>query len=522
MLVNWRLLSVILLPVLVACGGPAEERASPSSTASRVDRASATASVAPSATAISTPTSPARVTVTTFDASVPPGVLVIDYGPREGWNSGGAGAARGALVGLDAATGGELDWWEPLNTGQYTAREPSPDGRFVAFSGSYDFILETATGTRRPLPDEVPGLELLTWAADGEMVYGTFERIESSYTSSTGLRGVRGTEFWAVDAVSGEARMIGDGDFQVRTLRASPGGDLLYALAYRSEQCCGIDIEGAAFVAAIDIGTGAIRAELSLPGLVVGQRFEERGQEGSEMNILRSPGVALAPDGSRLYIAHADGGMVTTIDAARMTVVSTVVPERPKSAMGRLKSWAGGLLISDAKAKGGAYFTMEAAVSPDGRWLYVTGSGAEICETDEWFPCVDSAPMGLRIIDVDSMELVAEFEGIGHMVFTPDGGRVVGWGLAYDSRVSGDTDEQVRYGPFVIDTASQELTGQVEPPVAGPGLAVSRDGRYGYTVRSEFGSASVLVVIDLETASVVAERAYATSNLSLVGLVAGP
>ncbi len=457
-----------------------------------------------------------------FDASVPPGVLVIDYGPRDGWDSGGPGTARGALVGLDAATGQELDWWEPSNTGHYAARSPSPDGRFVAFSGSYDFILETATGTRRPLPDEVPGLGLLTWAADGKTVYGTFEWIRSSYTSSTGLRGVRGTEFWAVDAVSGEARMVGDGDFQVRMLRASPSGDLLYALAYRSEQCCGIDIEGAAFVAAIDIGTGAIRDELALPGLVVGQRFEKRGQEGSKMNIIRSPGVALSPDGSRLYIAHADDDRVTIVDPERMQVAGTVTPERKKSVFGRLKSWAAGLLASEAQAKGGAYFTMEAAVSPDGRWLYITGSGSEICETDEWFPCVDSAPMGLRIIDVDSMELVAEFEGIGHMVLTPDGSRIVGWGLAYDSRVSGDTVEQVRYGPFVIDTTSQELIGQVEPPVAGPGLAVSRDGRYGYTVLPGPGNGRLLTVIDLETASVVAQRSYETSTLVLVALVPGP
>ena len=495
--------------LLVACDNGADEPARPTA----VVQHGAEATAAPSATS-----TPAR----RFDPAVPPGVLVIDYGPREGWDSGGPGAGRGALVALDAATGAELDWWEPINTGHAGSGIPSPDGRSVAFIGSYDFILDPATGGRVDLRGKAGVLALPVWAADGQTFYGTYERHEPWSTPAKGGHQVLGTEFWAVDAATGEARQVVEAPFQVQALRVAASGGVLYALAFRSEQCCGIDIEGEPFVVAIDVETGEVSDEIPVPGVVVGQRFEERGAEGAKMNMLRTPGVALAPDASRLYIAHADDDRVTMVDLERMEVVASAAPQSKKSLMGRLGSWVSGLFVSEAKAKGGAYFVKEAAVSPDGRWLYITGSGAEICETDQYFPCVEWAPMGLRIIDTGSMEVVAEFEGIGHMLLTPDGERIVGWAMAYDYRGGGESADEVRYGPYVIDTATQQLLGVVDPPVGGWEIAVSPDGRYAYTVTQTLDHQSLLSVIDLERVEVVEERLYQARTLGLVGLAPRP
>jgi len=134
------------------------------------------------------------------------------------------------------------------------------------------------------------------------------------------------------------------------------------------------------------------------------------------------------------------------------------------------------------------------------------------------------------------MAIAAEVDGIGHMVVTPDASRIVGWGLAYDYAGGGESAREVSYGPYVIDTATQELIGQVEPPIGGWELAVSRDGRYAYLVARGPGyeeamrtgswdcdePCSLLTVIGLDSATIEALRPYRGATIALVGLVARP
>jgi DNA-binding beta-propeller fold protein YncE len=185
------------------------------------------------------------------------------------------------------------------------------------------------------------------------------------------------------------------------------------------------------------------------------------------MNMLRYPDVAISPDGDRAYVAHADSELVTVIDLGAGTL-ETVTPTRSQTLLGRLGSWLGAVFVSEASAKGGAYFRRQVELSPDGRWLYVTGTEAQICTNDQYNPCVENAPSGLRVIDTESMEVIAEHEGIGEIAFTADMRRLLGWAWAFDYRGGGESAEFLSYGPFVIDAETHELVAESTYEMGGP------------------------------------------------------
>jgi hypothetical protein len=458
-------LAVLVLPVpalLVACGGRSTTSEEGSSAF-----ANPTAASAPTATATITPTPPPTLVVP-GDA---PGMLLVDYGERVGWESGSPGAARGALVALDEVSGEELAWWPPLNSGQASSGVPSQDGELLAWTWHQDqsspallSMIEPATRRVRFTLTEPSDLGLLTWAADGTVLYAVKEDVHPWPVGQPGSN-VRGGAIWAIDPEGGEARELATVDHQIWWLEASDSR--LVALGFDSEQCCGLDIDGDPFVVTVDTATGELGEPMPIPGLVVGQRFEEQGEARTQMNMLRYPDVAISPDGDRAYVAHADSELVTVIDLGAGTL-ETVTPTRSQTLLGRLGSWLGAVFVSEASAKGGAYFRRQVELSPDGRWLYVTGTEAQICTNDQYNPCVENAPSGLRVIDTESMEVIAEHEGIGEIAFTADMRRLLGWAWAFDYRGGGESAEFLSYGPFVIDAETHELVAESTYEMGGP------------------------------------------------------
>jgi hypothetical protein len=460
-------------------------------------------------------------------------MLLVDYGERGGWESGSPGAARGALVALDPVSGEELAWWPPLNSGQASSGVPSPDGRLLAWTWHQDqsspallSVIEPATRRVRFTLTEPSDLGLLTWAPDGSVLYAVKEDVHPWPAGQPGAN-VRGGAIWAIDPEGGEARELAVVDHQIWWLQASDSK--LVALGFDSEQCCGIDIDGDPFVVTVDTATGEVGEPMPIPGLLVGQRFEEQGDARTQMNMLRYPDLAISPDGDRAYVAHADSDLVTVINLVVGTR-ETVTPTRSQTLLGRLGSWLGGVFVSEASAKGGAYFRRQAEVSPDGRWLYVAGVEAQVCEDDASFPCVENAPSGLRVIDTESMEVIAEQEGIGEIAFTADGSRILGWALAFDYRSDGDRADLVPYGPYVLDAATHELIAEAATPLGGH-LVPSTDPRYAFTGLEGPGrqasltnggqcveACTVIAVIDVETATVVGRHEY-RGYLSMQSLI---
>jgi hypothetical protein len=462
---------------------------------------------------------------------------LVDWGERPGWDSGSPGRANGAIVPLDPKTGEEVRGWEPLRAGQALIARVSPDGRHVAFSWALTqsgpwrlTIVAVDTGETVAEFDLPQGVYGAHWSTDGSSLLAVQDNVDVDESAGSRLWEFR----WETPAA---VRPLGDLPYQLAALREGPG-HRFYALGFVSDECCGIEIKGDPFLVALEWGDEVAR--VPLPGVVLGQRFEQRGASDSQANIIRQPGIAISPAGDRLYIAHADDDAITVVDLETMAVDAVVTPTAPKSALGRFGSWLGSLLVSEARAKGGAYYTKEAVVSPDGRYLYVTGYEPEFCEADESFPCIERKPIGLQIVDLASMEVVARHEGIARITFTPGWDRMVGTGETIDYRDS-DAPRIERHGPYVIDTASHNIIGApaADQPDLVRGLvgwefAPSTDGLHGFIAvggpgmeeavaegRNCATNCYALRTYDLETGDVVSERYY-DGYVTFINLVPQP
>ena len=213
----------------------------------------------------------------------------------------------------------------------FRIRAISPDGRLAAVSALstqesssarlHLFRLDswtTVASSSGTLP-----LGSLVWSPDGSRLIGTRTICHGPRPEGRCDRRQRDLVVIPVDGGTAlEPQVLAELDFMIDALWIDPGGEKLYAFAWRSDVCCGIEIEGAPFVAVIDTRSGEIRAEIELPDLLVGQHMEQRGR--GIQSVRYGAGLAMAPDGSRLYVAHSDANRVTVIDLEALRVERTV------------------------------------------------------------------------------------------------------------------------------------------------------------------------------------------------------
>ncbi|MCA9851522.1 MAG: hypothetical protein KC461_12875, partial [Dehalococcoidia bacterium] len=162
-------------------------------------------------------------------------------------------------------------------------------------------------------------------------------------------------------------------DFSIlpRTATISPDGSRAYVVGLDTDVCCGINVEGAPFVATIDVETGAVDGTIPLPDLLAGQPGSWFGR--TDIGGGYWPAAFLSPDGSRMYIAHSERDEITTVDLADRQIVSSVSFEDGASPMARLAGWLGDRFARTAEAKSNAEYVRTLSITPDGRYLLVAG-----------------------------------------------------------------------------------------------------------------------------------------------------
>ncbi len=520
----------------VGCSGGDAGNGAPTETPAPVERDTDVATPPPTATAASEVTPVPAWELPRGGESA--GVLLLDYGTLGGWDSGRPGAARGALYPLAAESGATLPGYEPFDLGQASSELVSPDGRWLAVayhrgqSSSSELRLFDLEGWR-----EVPVEQL---ESAGRQHIGGFAWAANGWLTGLRYHGSVTPGFpWVLEPGGAGPRALTEsevGDLeQWSAVRVSGDGARLHVLGYRSAECCGIDVQGDPFVATFDLESGAELGRVALPGVLIGQRFETLFENDDEYNVLRNPAVVAASDGSLVYVVHADEDRVSVVDVASGTVRVEAI-ERPRSVLSRLGGWLTSGLVSRAEAKGGVYRRKAATLSADGSQLYVTGVAEIACEGTPYFSCVDGHPLGLQVVDLGSMELVAEFGGISRFVATPDGSRLVGIGSEFDHRDLGDDEHEAKrvgFGATVIDATSLEVVSHIEPETSFTDIAVSPDGRFAYLLSGGPGRSpdawyqceiecTQLTVVDLESGDVVATRVFDSTTVRLVSLSAGP
>jgi len=118
------------------------------------------------------------------------------------------------------------------------------------------------------------------------------------------------------------------------------------------------------------------------------------------------PGIVFDTVDGRLFAAHPDGKGLTVVDLVT-NAVDTVYFESQSSFWGRTLSW----LIPPAEAKGNEpSVTISAWLSPDRRFLYLTGESNDAWRDADKRLHTTTEPLGLMVVDTETLELKRNLE----------------------------------------------------------------------------------------------------------------
>ena len=130
-----------------------------------------------------------------------------------------------------------------------------------------------------------------------------------------------------------------------------------------------------------------------------------------------SPGLTFAPDRDALYVVHADTEQMTTVDFESQTV-KTVDIQPKLTWFEQLLSLTAGI----AHAKIGDGITRQAAVSPDGQFLYVVGVNSTTFQDEQGNWQMKQSPLGLEILQASDGSRVDHIEtDTTELSLSPDG-----------------------------------------------------------------------------------------------------
>lgn len=445
------------------------------------------------------------------EALAAPKLLLLDWGSS-------------TLRPIDPATGQDLPGYEPFDMGHWATSLISPDGQTLAAvigptqeasSGRLHFFDLDSWRETFQLEEPSGSIHSLTWSPDSARLFAVADK-----------------QLWVVDVREEAARSLAELDFWTDYLKVSPDGSRLYLFAFEQSDPTAFMVRGDPYLVAVDADTGEIKERVTLPGVLVGQRHEE-GPDG-EFYATYLPARAMSPDSSRYYVVHPDTDRVTIVDLESMRLERTVEVAKRKSPLERLASGILGLFVRIAEAKGGLYMSKQALVSPDGHWLYITG-------VEDGAPDIapnGRKPLGLKVVDTQTMDVVYEEEGIDNIALSPDGRWLFGTGWAYEyTQVSANeyrTDDYEGWGLKVIDARSPALVAHINPDGIYQQMAVSADGRYVYVMSEGPGyeeaalnqgrcstPCQLLNVFEVDSRRVVAERQIHAHIAELVSSYGG-
>jgi hypothetical protein len=350
--------------------------------------------------------------------------------------------------------------------------EPSvlPDGRFFVFSGN------------GPEPNQ-------QWLSTIDFTKGVAESIEISFSPAQTLGYSEATKRVVLLVTSGDGTqmvLIDPNDLSIveQPELENAGGEwwpfqaelfdggrklaFYSAVAYNEEQ-----VGEPPQVRVLDLETNVLADPIDIEGAVHG--LAELSEE-----FIRYPnfpygevelGIAFDSVDGRLFAAHADGKGLTVVDLVSREVDVVSLKTQP-SFWGRALSW----LIPPAEAKGSEpSATISAWLSPDRRFLYVTGEADDAWRDSDNRLHTTTAPLGLMVVDTQSLELVHSLElPVSRGLSTDNGVAVTGttnnqiW--CDEECKPGNNEPEVEgsgeaTGLYILDPETLDIREQLQPGV---------------------------------------------------------
>lgn len=206
----------------------------------------------------------------------------------------------------------------------------------------------------------------------------------------------------------------------------------------------------------VDMATGAQRT-ISLPMIHAGTFPQERKIGDEPVPRILDPGVAVSPDGARLYVVHPDTDAITVVNLQRGIVERTESIKPKQSTVARTFGWLAPERVS-AKYMEGA--SKRARISPDGRTLAITGTTTSLRDDGQTYEIGD---WGVQLVDLRSFTETAhlmqrEYQGYAlplKVQWSADGHRLYLGNITSSTTPDGSKDA---YQLQVMDARTRQIT----------------------------------------------------------------
>jgi hypothetical protein len=234
----------------------------------------------------------------------------------------------------------------------------------------------------------------------------------------------------------------------------------------------------------IEVPSLRVLWQQSLEGITSGEWCEANCEASYEerIQVTWTPALAYAPEQHALHVVHPDEEQLTTVDLQAQQVRRTDI-RKARSLLERLLALTAGVAYAKGPINGGY---KEAALSPDGKVLYVIGQKFMTTRTEEGGFDFQKDFLGLQFVDPQTGQLVEQREGqAANLRITADGAylfltgttddsawtevistgdrklimRLEGWEAVFTHRVDGQPAYvAVQYGPYRPRLAVLDMT----------------------------------------------------------------
>jgi hypothetical protein len=294
------------------------------------------------------------------------------------------------LFPIDPTSGEALPDYEPIPIGQAYAYAFSPSGHRLALVSGGDLILV-----------DLPAWEHRTLKLN--LLYPTYQVVFSPDGEQLVIAGGnRSSQLVLFDLGQEVVTAEGALDFLVYQLRFTENGSglMVYGSVIENRFTLNEMSPDPPLVALLDRANLKAGWIVALEGVQHGIVPKDENVDLSKelhhtgQAIFLKPGLAFAPDRDVLYVVHASGELLTTVDFSARQVATLEIKDQ-MSWLERLLSLGAGR--ARAKVAEGTY--LNAVISPDGRSLYVVGQSSSLLDNDgDKWEILDT-PYGLHVID---------------------------------------------------------------------------------------------------------------------------
>ena len=333
---------------------------------------------------------------------------------------------RNQLIVVSSVTGETFKAFAPIQLGQSYSYTFSTDKQTLALvSNGQLYLIDLPSWTYRTFDVNLNG-----WLWLSSVVYSPDESllVLADGEPDGGLR--------VVDAKSGEVRASAQTGFAIRNVKFTTDGKafMVYGpqLASTGDAAnAGVSV-GAPKATLFAVSDLSVLWSVELAGIRDGT-FPKKADTANTQDIYQpgaawhfEPGIAFAPHSDILYLVHGDEDKLTKVDFADREL-STVDVHVKASWFDQLLALTAGV----AYAKGMDGTTKQAVISPDGKFLFVSGNTEVVTQQadgNDWD--ITDTSIGLQVIAVEDGTLVDTIDtGETSLQLSSDGRQIflTGW-----------------------------------------------------------------------------------------------